>query len=594
MFGRAISWMSWIVAIGCLAGCATFPTRSFLTRKAKPSNELVGETALVDMEESSNNQTTEPEPKSAEVSVSQLDTATKRRSAGGLFDVSSRPADGIDEIEAPPPKRSQRQPKRLEPSLTFDDLIPPQVASVQSPFAVSDVADSDSPPNVESFAESVGQESAVDERFSAAQEQVIQADFIEPGRGANIELAANERVRDSAKKTANSWDRLRDLVQPNRRATDPAPSEPTGLPTIQPGTSSGQLNRRHQSSQSSIPLTTETVPPPNGRAAPELWPGRWGQSAGANESSMQMLPGFVTPASGTDRPRVGAEPQPTGSQLLRNPASLGLQINSDLAGRLNNVPAPAGNWPGGAGALGSFGSSPELERLIAVTAGEVAAALPGETEIERQAYLRKHVQLRLLFWIAGQTDRALQPISGVDPTDQEFWQQMLWGMANYFDMQGMPDSAERATQTIAQLKTAALRLQANARLELKNVAFCHKIASFGNYQRFKRDEFTPGQPVLLYAEVCNFKSEPTSDGQFRTLMKSTVEILEGSDRSRVIETIPFPPSEDRCRNHRHDYFHSYEFAVPTGLPSGPHVLRMTVEDQLGKKSAVSTLNFTVQ
>ena len=220
--------------------------------------------------------------------------------------------------------------------------------------------------------------------------------------------------------------------------------------------------------------------------------------------------------------------------------------------------------------------------------------IPGENEIERHAYLRKHVQLRLLHLIAGQMDRALQPVPNVDAADQEFWQQMLWGIANYFDMQGMPDSDERATQTIAQLRSAASRLQEKARLELHSVAFCHKITSFGNYQRFKRDEFTPGQPVLLYAEVSSFKSEPTSDGQFRTLMKSFVEVFEGGIQGRMIESIPFAPSEDRCRNHRRDYFNSYEFAIPQGISSGPHVLRLTIEDQLGKKTAVTTLNFTVQ
>ena len=219
---------------------------------------------------------------------------------------------------------------------------------------------------------------------------------------------------------------------------------------------------------------------------------------------------------------------------------------------------------------------------------------PGETEAERQAFLRKHVQLRLLHLIAGQMDRALQPVPGIDPADQEFWQQMLWGIANYFDTQGMPDSAERATQTITQLQVASLRLQEKARLELKNLAFCQKITSFGTYQRFKRDQFTPGQPVLLYAEAANFRSEPSSDGQFHTLMKSTIDIHEGGPQGRILESIPFKPSEDRCRNHRRDYFHSYEFAIPQGINPGPHVLRLTVEDQLGRKTAAATMNFTVE
>ena len=129
-----------------------------------------------------------------------------------------------------------------------------------------------------------------------------------------------------------------------------------------------------------------------------------------------------------------------------------------------------------------FASSAELERLISQTTVEAAALIPGDNDTARQLYLRKHVQLRLLHLMTGQMDRALQPVPGIDPADQEFWQQMFWGMANYFDTQGMPDSSERATQTIAQLKSAAARLQEKARLELHNVAFCYKISGFGNLQ----------------------------------------------------------------------------------------------------------------
>jgi hypothetical protein len=251
-------------------------------------------------------------------------------------------------------------------------------------------------------------------------------------------------------------------------------------------------------------------------------------------------------------------------------------------------------FPDNAVAVTPFATSPELDRLITQTTVEAAALTPGDHEIARQLYLRKHVQLRLLHLIAGQMDRALQPVPGIDPADQEFWQQMLWSMANYFDTQGMPDSAERAAQTIAPLQAAAARLQEKARLQLHNVAFCHKISGYGNYQRFRRDDFTPGHPVLLYAEVSNFKSELLADGQFRTLLKSTLEILEGGPAGRVIETLPLMPSEDRCRNQRRDYYHSYEFTIPQSCNPGPHTLRLRVEDQLGKKVAETSVNFTVQ
>ncbi len=237
-----------------------------------------------------------------------------------------------------------------------------------------------------------------------------------------------------------------------------------------------------------------------------------------------------------------------------------------------------------------------LQNLIDVVAREVTQLTSpvSGSEAERQKYIAKHVYLRMLYFISGQQGRALEPIPILEPADQEFWQQMFWAIANYFDSQGMPDSSDRASQTIAQLKSAVVRLKEKARLQLGNLVFCQKISSYGNYERFKRDEFSPGQPVLLYAEVENFKSEQTSDGRYRTILKSTIEILKAGPKGDLVKRISFPATEDLCRNQRRDYFHSYEFTIPQRISLGPHVLKLTVEDQLRRKVATYSLNFTVE
>ena len=119
----------------------------------------------------------------------------------------------------------------------------------------------------------------------------------------------------------------------------------------------------------------------------------------------------------------------------------------------------------------------------------------------------------------------MQAIPGLEASEQEFWQQLLWSVSNYFDAAAMPNRSDRFTQTVEQLRTAVARLQGDANLQLRNVAFCHKIVSFGNFERFERDEYSPGQLVLLYAEIANFKSAPQpSDGLYKTQIKSTIEI----------------------------------------------------------------------
>jgi hypothetical protein len=236
----------------------------------------------------------------------------------------------------------------------------------------------------------------------------------------------------------------------------------------------------------------------------------------------------------------------------------------------------------------------QLARYISMVEAEAFELQPGETEAEKLAYIEKQVHLRMLYLMSGQQERAVQAIPGLDPADQEFWQQTFWGLTNYFDTASIPSASERAAQTVTQMTNAVLRLQEKARLELRNVTFCHKISSFGNYEKYPRDEFSPGQEVLLYAEVVNVHSEPVSDGKFRTNLKSTIEMYRHGPQGELLERIDLPETVDICRTHRRDYFHSYQFTIPAKLALGPHVLKLSVEDQLSRRIGTYTLNFMVK
>lgn len=235
-----------------------------------------------------------------------------------------------------------------------------------------------------------------------------------------------------------------------------------------------------------------------------------------------------------------------------------------------------------------------LRQLLSQAESTVSQLSPGSESTELTGYIREHVHLRLLYLIAGQTERALQPIPGVASEDQEFWTQVLWGMHNYFDAEQIQNPSDRAAQTVQQFNTAVTRLQSRAPLELKNISLCRKINSFGDYEKFERDTFTPGQQVLLYAEIKNFHSELAADGRYRTLLKSTLQIFKPGPNGELVDERPFPSTEDLCKNQRRDYFHSYLLELPVRINAGPHVLKLVVEDELNHKVATATLNFQVQ
>ncbi|HVW02333.1 MAG TPA: hypothetical protein VHB77_18410 [Planctomycetaceae bacterium] len=307
--------------------------------------------------------------------------------------------------------------------------------------------------------------------------------------------------------------------------------------------------------------------------------------AAASQATGQLPPGQLTP--GQYQPAFAPNTQDI--RVMEN-----LQrANFNPNGPQNSVAGYPPGAPMGAPA-GNTSWNDHLQRLIAVAETEVGLLAPGHSDLERQTYIEKHVYLRMLYLMAGRHERAVAYIPGLDPADQEFWQQTLYGIANYFNSREMPNASDRAAQTISQFTTAMQRLKDKANLELRNVAFCQKVEHYGVYERFQRDEFFPGQPVVVYFEAANFHSEATSDGRYRTLLKARVEIHKPGGHGELIEQKDIPVSEDLCRNHRRDYYTSFLFDIPKRISLGPHVLKLIVEDQLSKKVSPYSLNFTVR
>ncbi len=236
-----------------------------------------------------------------------------------------------------------------------------------------------------------------------------------------------------------------------------------------------------------------------------------------------------------------------------------------------------------------------LSQLIDTAHAHVNELGPGTTPEQNQQYIRNQVYLRLLSLIGERPQDALEPIPGIDIAEKEFLQKLLWAQVNYFDLSSMPEPGQRATATIEQLDAAIRSLQPRADLKLRHLALCRQIQTFGDYQPFEKNAFSPGQGVLLYVEIENFTSRPTGDGRLETLLRSMITIREGSGDGRIVREIPVGGvTPDICRTTRRDYFHNYEFKFPRTLPLGNYVLRLTVTDLHGNKKASESLKFLLR
>jgi len=235
----------------------------------------------------------------------------------------------------------------------------------------------------------------------------------------------------------------------------------------------------------------------------------------------------------------------------------------------------------------------ELRKVISLMEAEAARPPEDDSPAEKQAHIQRQVYLRMLYLMAAEPEKAQLPLMGVEPTDQEFWTSMFWGMSNYFTDDPTMDPGARAAQTIAQLQTAARQLQSIADLEVRNANFSQRIDGWGLYDRFDRDEFEPGQAVLIYSELRNFHSEQTVSG-YRTLISSTVDVVRAGDEENVLQRFDLGEVEDQCRGLRTDFYNSHQINIPANLSAGAYRLRLTIEDRLSGRRATQTLGFIVR
>ena len=205
--------------------------------------------------------------------------------------------------------------------------------------------------------------------------------------------------------------------------------------------------------------------------------------------------------------------------------------------------------------------------------------------------VRQQAELRLLYLAGGDREAALRPIDGISTTQQEFWSETIFALATYLDAESLPDGPRRAAEARRHLEAAVLKLGELSTLSVRNIAFCSKVNSYGIYETYPKDEFAPGQQVLLYTELENFKCENTPTG-FVTSVRSSYQIFDS--RGVRVESHDFATTEESCRNRRRDFFMRYFIDLPTRIYDGEYTLKLTIEDLKGQTSGEAIIPFTIK
>lgn len=202
--------------------------------------------------------------------------------------------------------------------------------------------------------------------------------------------------------------------------------------------------------------------------------------------------------------------------------------------------------------------------------------------------------LRLLYLMAGRSADSMRAIESLPEKEQEFWQTMMLAMEAYRGSSDAGDRSEQLTETLDYLRNASRQLQPLSKLKIRRMNFCNRIDGFGTFNVFPSSDFNAGQPLLLYSEIENYKSELTDDGQYRSEFTAMIEFIRDGETEPInSRTIRLPEIEDLCSAERTDYFQSYELTIPS-LSPGRYTLRLRVRDQLSLQTATSDLQFDIR
>jgi hypothetical protein len=219
----------------------------------------------------------------------------------------------------------------------------------------------------------------------------------------------------------------------------------------------------------------------------------------------------------------------------------------------------------------------------------LSQAPPNETESDRS---RRLIMARHLMVLAGDPDRAVAKIEDMSEKEQEYLRHQLLGLWTIIDPDGHPVPARRFTTALPQLREATKYLAAATdSLDIRSLAFCTEIESYGQIKRFPGNRFESGQQVILYCEIDNFTVSDV-DGGFETHLQGSYDIYN-ADNEKIVSQL-LPADKQISTNYLRDYFIAYQMYLPKQLQKGSYRLQLTMEDVSGKKYGQASIPLEIK
>ncbi|MGB7323673.1 MAG: hypothetical protein WBD31_02290 [Rubripirellula sp.] len=230
----------------------------------------------------------------------------------------------------------------------------------------------------------------------------------------------------------------------------------------------------------------------------------------------------------------------------------------------------------------------DTQSLYASLLKQMAKAPAGESESARASRM---IKMRHLMVLSGNLDAAVEQIEGMSEPEQEFLRHQLLGLWTMVDPDGHPVPSRRITTALPQLREATkFAAAATDSLEVRSLAFCTEIESYGQIKTFSGNRFDSGQQVILYCEIENFSANKNADG-YETHLQGSYDIYNAKNEKVISQLLP--ADKQVSVNYLRDYFIAYQMHLPAQLGKGTYRLQLTMEDVNGKKYGQSSIPFEI-
>ncbi len=218
--------------------------------------------------------------------------------------------------------------------------------------------------------------------------------------------------------------------------------------------------------------------------------------------------------------------------------------------------------------------------------GRLSKSTPDESDANRS---RRLVMLRHLMVLSGHIDDAVSRVDGMAENEQEYLRHQLLGLWTIIDPDGHPVPGRRFSAALPQLREATTQLAAATdSLDVRSLAFCTEIESYGQIKKFANKRFKPGQQVILYCEIENFVASKVANG-FETNLQGSYDVF--NEAGAKVASQLLPADRQVSNNYLRDYFIAYQMYLPKDLDGGNYRLQLTIEDLNGKKYGQSVIPF---